>query len=279
MKTLCYKARGSEVYILNELLAELGYPIVVSDYFSKSTHDAVLDFQKKNNLVEDGIVGKKTWAKLQEKPNKLFPYADKSLSENDIKDFATKYDLELAVVKAVNEIECNGNGFLPDGRPCILFEGHIFWRELKKRNLDPKEFQNPYTENILYKQWTKRHYFGGKKEYNRLHKAAGLSELQEVHDAAFCAASYGAFQIMGFNYPILGYPNVDSYVAHMYTHERAHLEAFGLFCKANNLIQFLKDKDWRKFARGYNGPEYEQNKYHAKLENAYIKFKKKEVEV
>ncbi len=273
MKTIKYKSKGNEVFLLNEMLLNLGYNLVVLDYFSMDTHRAVLDFQKKNNLVEDGIVGAKTWSKLLEKPKEIIAFNDKFLSEQDLKDFAKKYTLELAAVKAVNEIESNGKGFLLDGRPRILFEGHVFWRELEKRNIDPKKYVNEKTENILYKSWTKKYYQGGKSEYNRLNKAAGLSDLQEVHDAAFCAASYGAFQIMGFNYKSMGYPDVDSYVAHMYTHERAHLEAFGLFCKANNLIRFLQSKNWEAFAKAYNGPGYKQNNYDTKLASAYNRYK------
>lgn len=273
MKTLKYRSSGNDVYVLQELLVLLGYDIDVTSYFDMKTHNAILDFQQKNNLVVDGIVGTKSWAKLLEKPKNIITYNDKFLSEKDLKDFADKYDLELAAVKAVNEIESNGKGFLLDGRPRILFEGHVFWRELEKRNLKPADYQNTKTENILYKSWTKKHYQGGGKEYLRLNKAASLSEEQDIHDAAFCSASYGAFQIMGFHFKSLGYPNVDSFVSHMYTHEKAHLEAFGLFCETNNLIRFLKSKDWAKFANGYNGPGYKENKYDTKLERAYNKYK------
>lgn len=273
MKTLRYRSSGNDVYVLQEMLANLGYDITVNSYFDKATEQAVMDFQDKNNLVKDGIVGTKTWAKLLEKPKQVIAYNDKFLSEKDLVEFADKYGLELAAVKAVNEIESNGKGFLLDGRPRVLFEGHVFWRELEKRNINPKSLESEKTANILYKTWTKNHYLGGTKEYLRLNKAAGLNDTQEVHDAAFCSASYGAFQIMGNHYQSLGYPNVDSFVAHMYTHERAHLESFGLFCEANKLIVHLKNKDWEKFARGYNGPGYKENKYDTKLANSYKKYK------
>lgn len=273
MKTLRYRSTGSDVYALEEILVELGYTIVISNYFGKDTHNAVMDFQKKNNLVIDGIVGAKTWSKLIEAQNTLTVFNDKFLSESDLLEFANKYNLELAAVKAVNEIESLGKGFLIDGRPRILFEGHIFWRELVKRNINPEEFVNNKTSNILYKSWTKKHYEGGKQEYDRLEKAAGMSDIDAVHDAAYCSASYGAFQIMGFNHQLVGFPNVDSFVAQMYTHEKAHLAAFGKFCEANNLIRHLQSKNWAAFARGYNGAAFAENKYDLKLANAYNKYK------
>ena len=274
MKTLKYRSSGNDVYVLQELLVLLGYDIDVTSYFDMKTHNAILNFQEKNNLVIDGIVGPKSWAKLLEKPKSIIAYNDKFLSEKDLIDFAQRYQLELAAVKAVNEIESNGKGFLLDGRPRILFEGHVFWKELEKRNIKPSDYQNTKTENILYKSWTKKYYQGGGKEYLRLNKAASLSEEQDIHDAAFCSASYGAFQIMGYHFKSLGYPNVDSFVAHMYTHEKAHLEAFGLFCEVNNLIPYLKNKNWAEFARRYNGSGYKENKYDTKLESAYNKYLK-----
>ena len=272
MKTLKYRSRGSEVYILEELLVDLGYAVVISNYFGKDSHKAISDFQLKNNLVIDGICGPKTWSKLLEAQKKITRFNDKFLSEKNLIDFAAKYDLELAAVKAVNEVESNGKGFLLDGRPRILFEGHVFWRELVSRGIDPTTLQSEDSKNVLYKKWVKTHYEGGKQEYVRLEKAAGLDDADAVHNAAYASASYGSFQIMGFHYALLGYDNVNQFVSHLYTHEKSHLENFGLYCKANNLIRHLKSKNWAAFARGYNGPGFKENKYDEKLEKAYKKY-------
>lgn len=273
MRTLRHRSQGSDVHTLEEMLVALGYSVKISEFFGLDTQKAVMDFQSQNNLVVDGIVGPKTWSVLIAAHDNLTRFNDKFLGEQDLIEFASRYNLEVAAVKAVNEIESSGKGFLLDGRPRILFEGHIFWKQLAKRGLRPEDFVEDRTANVLYKSWTKAFYEGGEQEYDRLEKAAGMSDLDAVHDAAYCSASYGAFQIMGFHYDLLGYPNVDTYVAHMYTHERAHLEAFGSFCLANNLIRHLQSKNWTAFARGYNGPGFAQNKYDIKLEKAYQKYK------
>lgn len=273
MRTIKSGSRGEDVQELEEMLVDMGYTVKVNEFFGTDTHDAVIDFQRKSNLVVDGIVGRKTWSALIKANEHLTRFNDKFLSEQDLIDFAEKFDLELAAVKAVNEVESRGKGFLNDGRPQILFEGHIFWKQLEKRGLNPEDFVSERTKNVLYKKWTKAHYDGGAQEYDRLEKAAGMSDKDEVHDAAYASASYGAFQIMGFHYESLGYPSVDAYVAHMYTHEKAHLEAFGLFCEANNLLRHLRSKNWTEFARRYNGPGFAQNKYDEKLQKAYLKYK------
>ncbi len=278
MKTIRYRSRGQEVHYLEEILTKLGYKVYVSTFFGRDTYEAVKDFQSKKGLVVDGIVGLKTWSKLIEAERNLVAFNDKFLSEQDVKDFASRFGLELAMVKAVNEIESRGKGFLVDGRPVILFEGHIFWRELEKRGVNPSQYVFQHTKDVLYKKWTRTHYKGGAGEYDRLEKAAGISDLPAFHDAAYSSASWGAFQIMGFHYDYLEYASIDHFVSEMYEHEREHLKAFGKFIektsfRGKKLIDWIKEKNWAKFAEGYNGPGYKKNKYDTKLKNAYIKYK------
>jgi len=124
MRTLKYKSQGSDVHLLEELLTKFGYKLYVSNYFGLDTHNAVMDFQQKHRLVIDGIVGVKTWFKLLEAEKEFLNFNDKLLSEKDLVNFANEYYIELAAVKAVNALESSGKGFLADGRPKILFEGH-----------------------------------------------------------------------------------------------------------------------------------------------------------
>ena len=277
MQTLKYRSRGEAVHVLEEILVRLGYIVKVSNFFGTDTDKAVRDFQAANGLIIDGKVGTKTWSKLIEKEQQLPQFNDKFLGEQDLINFAMANDLELAVVKAVNEVESRGKGFLIQGKPVILFEGHIFWRQLDKRGIGPKSLLNTSNADVLYKKWTKKFYIGGIGEYTRLEKAAAISGAKEVADAAYSSASWGAFQIMGYHYESLGYPSIDDFVAKMNDHEREHLIVFGKFIEHNflsgkRLIDWLRQKNWAKFARGYNGPGYKENKYDIKLERAYQKY-------
>jgi hypothetical protein len=51
------------------------------------------------------------------------------------------------------------------------------------------------------------------------------------------------------------------------------LEVFGRFLLKNKLLDLLRKKQWASFARKYNGPAYQTNKYDVKLEKAYLKYK------
>ncbi len=55
---------GNFVNILQYLLNEYGYDLSVDGIFGGNTYQAVLNFQRNNNLTADGIVGPNTWNAL-----------------------------------------------------------------------------------------------------------------------------------------------------------------------------------------------------------------------
>ena len=63
--TLRKGARGNITKLLQEKLVSLGYNTNgVDGIFGSGTEKAVISFQKSNELVADGIVGKNTWRKI-----------------------------------------------------------------------------------------------------------------------------------------------------------------------------------------------------------------------
>ena len=57
-------SKGTEVRTLQSLLINRGYNLVVDGVFGGITEEVVKEFQKKNRLTPDGIVGPKTWEAL-----------------------------------------------------------------------------------------------------------------------------------------------------------------------------------------------------------------------
>lgn len=199
------------------------------------------------------------------------------LSDEDIAKIASDNQLEMAEVKAVIKVESGGSGFLADGRPKILFEGHKFWKHLADRKskgeiANGPEFYATDHPDIVYPNWTKQYYLGGAAEYQRLEKAILIDR-----DSALQSASWGMFQILGENFAVVGFSSVEDFVAAQKQSEANQLQAFIKFIantklEGISLLEHLRAKHWDKFARGYNGPRYMENEYDLKLERAYGEF-------
>lgn len=191
----------------------------------------------------------------------------KRLTPADIEEAARDYGegLEPALLWAVADVESSGSGFLSDGlRPKILFEGHILWRRLKYYGINPAPIQ-VQAPDICFPKWTRAHYKGGAREYDRLAVATSFHP-----QAALESASWGMFQIMGFNYAGAGFYFVEEFVRAMYQSERQHLRAVVRWMKSNGLLKRLAAKDWQVFTAGYNGPG-QVSVYSARLRAAYEK--------
>ena len=172
----------------------------------------------------------------------------------------------LPALQAVVEVESAGRGFLADGRVKCLFEGHVFWRYTKGRY----EQSHP---DLCYQKWTKEHYSRGPNADVRgdgeLIRLALAMQLNRT--AALMSASYGAFQIMGFNFALCGYTDVRAFYNAMCLSAEKQLRAFCAYIKEVGLADELRDRRWVDFARKYNGPAWEKNDYAGKMGRAYLK--------
>jgi len=192
----------------------------------------------------------------------------KKLTEEDYIQVSEETGLELALIKTVAAVEGSGSGFDKDGVIKILFEGHVFYKHLSRLGIAQKTAaQFP---KVCYPKWTKQFYTGSNRgEWVRINIAQTVNE-----EAALKSASFGLFQVLGENFEAAGYSTVFEMVKAYNTGEKEHLKSFINFIAHEDIIGYLVTKDWRNFARRYNGPGYEANKYHIKLAEAYAKFKK-----
>jgi len=164
-----------------------------------------------------------------------------------------------AEVWAVLTVETKGFGFLKDRRPQILFERHIFHKLTGGRYDDG----NADISNV-----NRGGYIGGSGEYLRLHKAMDLDQ-----DAALQSASWGIGQIMGNNFKVVGFDNINSMITDIVKGEDEQLLSMTKFIQKNKLDSALRSQDWEAFARGYNGKNFKENKYDECLAAAHAKFK------
>lgn len=193
----------------------------------------------------------------------------KKLTENEIQSQAKALGIEAAALKAVIEVECKGSGFNADGTPVILFERHVFRQRLiangKAAIADKAIRKRPDLCNKSV---------GGYGLYSAQH--GRLNAAAQYHRAsALESASWGIGQVMGYHWKALGYASLQAFINAMYKDEASQLDAMCRYIKVNGLINVLKNKDWKAFARGYNGAAYAKNSYDVKLGNAYKKWSMK----
>jgi len=192
----------------------------------------------------------------------------RTLADADYVRAAKELNVQVAAIRAVAEVEAAGEGFLPDGRPAVLYEAHIFRKHCGGKHNDALDRRGAPLSSAT---WNRSLYGAtGAHQHDRLDDAA-LSDW----DAAHKACSWGTFQILGENHKACGFDDVKSFVDAMNSGAPAHLDAFVAFIKANKLDTALRKKQWATFARGYNGPAYKQNAYDTKMANAYARWKAK----
>ena len=184
---------------------------------------------------------------------------------------ARKERLDPAAAMAVVEVESAGRPFEDDGRmPRLLFERHVFYRELKKKSLEVLD--KGRIAGLAIPKWDRA------KQYNDQRTSAGRIAVYEAardidEEAANRSCSWGIGQTMGFNAERLGFASATEMLTKM-----TNAGIFGqIDCmmreiRASKLVDALNARDFAKFARAYNGPGYKQNSYDTKMEAAFKKW-------
>lgn len=197
----------------------------------------------------------------------VMPFCEfKYLTPSDFTNNAKLINIEEAALRAVTAVEAKQFGFLEDGRPVILFERHIFYKQLVKTKgqaaADAIASANPDICNR-----STGGYLGGADEYKRYNRAVAIDST-----SAKMSTSWGLFQIMGFNFAQAGYKTVEAYVDAMVVSEDLQLAAFCSYIKNDRdgtLLRALQKRMWAAFANEYNGPGYAVNKYDTKMQAGY----------
>ncbi|WP_246683437.1 N-acetylmuramidase family protein [Mesorhizobium sp. B2-1-3A] len=163
-------------------------------------------------------------------------------------------------IHAFLDVETRGHGFDSQGRPIILFEPHVFYR-----NLAGAARAQAVAQGLAYPKWGEQPY--PKDSYPRLKSACAIDET-----AALKSASWGLGQVLGENFEAAGFLTPQAMVEAMMESEELQLEAAVNFIQANHLDGALRSHDWAAFAKGYNGAAYKKNGYDTKLADAFRKW-------
>jgi len=189
------------------------------------------------------------------------------LTRKDLDEACAVVGCQLHQLKAVIEVEAAGNGFDQSGRPKVLFEPHLFTRELKKRGYSAEIIAHAEAAGIGSARWNKALY--PKTADGRWDQIAKACEIDQ--EAGLASASYGMGQVLGSNYKMCGFNSITEFVQAMSQGEGQQVLAMVAFIMKRKLDDEIQREDWADFAAGYNGPSYAANAYDEKLERAATK--------
>lgn len=259
---------------VKDLQTKLG--LVADGFFGPKTQAAVIAFQQRNGLTADGIVGPSTFAKLGLQPQLIV--VQRKLTEADFIGQGTELQCHPGWVEALALKETHGDAFLADGRTKILFERHIFYKRfpiVRKSGQTQaqllKDRENVVKASPDICNPARGGYKGGAAEYDRMAKAQRFSDT-----AALESASWGQFQVMGFNAVAIGYSSVQEFAHLMQQGVDQHLVSLGRFIKATpKALKGIRTGDADMLAYAYNGPAYKENNYAVDLRKYFDRVKGK----
>lgn len=183
----------------------------------------------------------------------------KTLQPVDFVNAAKLLRCDVPAIKAVCDVESEGQGFIPSGLMVLRFEGHEFRKRTKgKFDKQYPTLSHPYMEDCPYNK-------GTRPDWVRLEEARRLAG-----DVAFECASYGMFQIMGYHYDLLGYDSAWAMMIDFNKSEANQLKGFCQFVIGTGLAPALRQHRWAAFAEPYNGENYKANKYDTKLASRHL---------
>jgi hypothetical protein len=189
-----------------------------------------------------------------------------------LKEQAAKLAAAPADLAAVLLVESRGRGFDSGGNLVTRFENHVFFRRWGDKHKDVFDQHFTFDSQTKYKGHTFRKTASGDFATFHLNNGKELEVLafaRSLDDtAALESASYGAPQIMGFNHAKIGYKDVQSMVKQFHSGIRPQLDGMIAFIRNTKLcMEGLKNRDYVKFATGYNG-KGKENDYAPKIRTA-----------
>lgn len=193
------------------------------------------------------------------------------LTEEDFREVAEELGVEVAAIKAVVEIEAGRThqGFWTEGKPVINFDLSVFRRNARKKGINLSKYTRSHSV-VFSRPNTGRYGSYGAAQQARLDAARQIDDRTAIQ-----STFWGMFQIGGFNWNKCGASSPDEFVRLMSRSERDQLELFANFVRTTGLLPSLRAKNWRAFARTYNGPSYAARGYHTRLAAAYKRHKGK----
>lgn len=193
-----------------------------------------------------------------------------ALTERDYVEVGHELGVEPAAIKAIVDIEAGKahQGFWKEGQPIINFDLGVFRKMAARNKVNLGKYARSHS--VVFARPDARKYGSQQAaQQARLDAALSIDSLSAIQ-----GTFWGMFQLGGFNWKKCGAASPGEFMRLMKRSERDQLELFAEFVVNSGLLPALRRKDWRTFAKGYNGPSYAAKGYHTRLAAAYAKHKK-----
>ncbi len=212
-----------------------------------------LQLQKIIGVEVDGQFGRKSRAALNEH---FANTKAEAVTVEQMQAIADRLGCEVRQIQAVAKVESSGASFDKNGRPKILYERHLFHRATKGI-ASPSLYSDAHAGGYRTDSWFK------------LGLACAVNP-----DAAFASVSWGRFQVLGKWWEELGFESPYAMAYSTVENEAAHYELLAGYVQAFNLEEEIRaisssEAACRPFAKGYNGPRYDDGDYDGKIARAY----------
>lgn len=209
------------------------------------------------------------------------------LTEQQYKNEGERYNQEPAALHAFSDVESNGQSSTPTGRLVILYEPHVMSRcSAHVHDWEPgpegsgvvisyPKWYDPRKPKTAIPPKCTIHPYDLKMEA----RWGVLAHAAEINfEAALMGASWGAFQVLGENWRVLGYPSVWHFVVSMYDGgEPAQLNAAIRFLDHKDVLDDMRKQNWGAVIEAWNGSG--QVDYYLKLFLARLKVRREQYNV
>lgn len=182
------------------------------------------------------------------------------IDDLDIPRIGSRIGVGEDELHAFMDVEASGSGFDKLGRPKMLFEPHVFYR-----NLSGPKRARAAAQGLAYSKWRPGNY--PSNSYPRLERAMAIDET-----AALRSCSWGLGQILGENHAMVGFPTIQEMVRSFMEREAHHLDAIVSFLISAGIDDDLRAHRWETVARVYNGPQHAKHDYAGRMRVAYQKW-------
>lgn len=178
----------------------------------------------------------------------------KPLDVDDYRRFARQINVDPAALHAFADVESGRDGgFAPDGRLLIAIEPHIFSR-LTGHAYDKLHPELSYPDWIRRKDGTP---FGWKKhpyDMTQLERWSVWAQWAQLNFPAACGAlSGGRFQQLIKHAKKLGFRSNEHLLRYLFQSEQNQMDVLMAYLQSFSVVRPLRDKDWYRVARRYNG--------------------------